>query len=84
MAGLRHLAVLQFQNKMFWDRSVSGINNDNIQKKLLSEPMLAYAWYVIIRMLLGRRPKSRLDLWKPMTAERVEANQWKQKKQYNG
>ena len=32
-------------------------------------------------MLLGRRPKSRLDLLKPMTADRFEANQWKQKKQ---
>ena len=34
-------------------------------------------------MLLGRRPKSRLDLLKPMTAERIEANQWKQKKQHD-
>ena len=34
-------------------------------------------------MLLGRRLKSRLDLLKPMTAKRVEANQWKQKKQHD-
>ena len=34
-------------------------------------------------MLLGCRPKSRLDLLKPITAERVEANQWKQKKQHD-
>ena len=34
-------------------------------------------------MLLGCRPKSRLDLLKPMTAERIEANQWKQKKQHD-
>ena len=34
-------------------------------------------------MLFGRRPKSRLDLLKPITAERVEANQWKQKKQHD-
>ena len=34
-------------------------------------------------MLLGRHPKSRLDLLKPITVERVEANQWKQKKQHD-
>ena len=34
-------------------------------------------------MLLGRRPKSRLDLLKPITAERAKANQWKQKKQHD-
>ena len=28
-------------------------------------------------MLLGRHPKARLDLLKPLTAERIEANQWK-------
>ena len=32
-------------------------------------------------MLLGHRPKSRLDLLKPMTAERIEETQWKQKRQ---
>ena len=31
-------------------------------------------------MLLERRPKSRLDLLKPLTADRIEANQWKQNK----
>ena len=36
------------------------------------------------KMLLGSDPKSRLDLLKPMTAERIEANQWKQKKQPDG
>ena len=34
-------------------------------------------------MLLGHCLKSRLDLLKPITAERVEANQWKQKKQHD-
>ena len=34
-------------------------------------------------MLLGHRPKLRLDLLKPMTAESIEANQWKQKKQHD-
>ena len=34
-------------------------------------------------LLLGRRPKSRLDLLKPMTAERVEAKQLTQKKQHD-
>ena len=34
-------------------------------------------------MLLGCRPKSRLGLLKPVTADRVEASQWKQKKQHD-
>lgn len=34
-------------------------------------------------LLLGGRPRSRLDLLKPNTAERVERNQGKQKKQHN-
>ena len=34
-------------------------------------------------MLLGRRPRSRLDLVKPHTAERVEKNQSKQKSQHD-
>jgi len=34
-----------------------------------------------VELLIGRRPKSRLDLLKPMTAERVEAKQLAQKKQ---
>ena len=34
-------------------------------------------------MLLGHRPKSRLHLLKPMTAKRIEATQWKQKKQHD-
>ena len=29
-------------------------------------------------MLLGHCPKLRLDLLKPLTADRIEANQWKQ------
>ena len=32
------------------------------------------------KMLLGPHPKSRLDLMKPLTADRTEANQWKQNK----
>ena len=32
------------------------------------------------KMLLGRCPKSRLDLLKPLTAGRIKANQWKQNK----
>ena len=31
-------------------------------------------------MLLGRCPKLRFDLLKPLTADRIEANQWKQNK----
>ena len=34
-------------------------------------------------LLLGRRPRSRLDLLKPHTAERVERSQIKQKEQHN-
>ena len=34
-------------------------------------------------MLLARHPKSRLNLLKPMTAERIEETQWKQKKQHD-
>ena len=34
-------------------------------------------------LLLGHRPKCRLDLLKPTTADRVEANQWKQKQQHD-
>ena len=34
-------------------------------------------------LLLGRRPRSRLDLLKPNTAERVERNQEKQKKHHD-
>ena len=34
-------------------------------------------------LLLGRRPRSRLDLLKPNTAERVERNQRKQKEQHD-
>ena len=34
-------------------------------------------------LLFGRHPKSRLDLLKPMTAERVEAKQLTQKKQHD-
>ena len=34
-------------------------------------------------ILLGRRPRSRLDLLKPRTAERVERSQIKQKKQHD-
>ena len=34
-------------------------------------------------LLLGHHPKSRLDLLKPNTAERVESNQRKQKDKYN-
>ena len=34
-------------------------------------------------MLLGRHPKSRLDLIKPMTADRVEAKQLNQKSQHD-
>ena len=34
-------------------------------------------------MLLGRRPRSRLDLLKPNTAERVEQRQQKQKEQHD-
>ena len=35
-------------------------------------------------LLLGRRPRSRLDLLKPHTAERVEERQLKQKEQHDG
>ena len=35
-----------------------------------------------VELHLGCRPKSRLDLLKPMTAERVETNQLRQKKQH--
>ena len=35
----------------------------------------------LLELLLGHRPKSRLDLLKPMTADRVEAKQFKQKQQ---
>ena len=38
---------------------------------------------LLAEMLLGRHPKLRLDLLKPITAERIEVNQWKQKKQHN-
>ena len=34
-------------------------------------------------MLLGRRPRSRLDILRPLTAERVEAQQIKQKSQHD-
>ena len=34
-------------------------------------------------LLLGRRPRSRLDLLKPHTAERVESSQLKQKEQHD-
>ena len=34
-------------------------------------------------LLLGHHPKCRLDLLKPTTADRVEANQWKQKQQHD-
>ncbi len=34
-------------------------------------------------MLLGRRPRSRLDVLKPHTADRVERKQWSQKAKHN-
>lgn len=35
-------------DKMIQDRLVSGMNDDNIQKKLLSEPVLMYARALVI------------------------------------
>ena len=64
---------------------VSGSIRDRLAKSLMAYRLTPQSTTGIspAELLLGRRPRSRLDLLKPHTAERVEDRQSKQKKQHD-